>query len=142
MSSRRLVDLASDFNRDATAPAVRKLIISCKYVFPTWGPILLEEKDCVTIGDVFHAIYDYFRIPLTAQEVLSLSHRCQGERHRILQAYFRRCAKAPGDLPYSLRQGLTRGDVLACATRYGDLTVLQEESYGWQLRLDLFSTAT
>ena len=102
-----------------------------------WGPIALEKKN-ISIGDILQAIYDYLRVPLTADDISYLS-TIPGNRENLRKVRALRAREAYDLDIVVLKSGYRRVDVLGTCRRFKSLSILTMADNTWRLDLDLLS---
>ncbi|KAI0261860.1 hypothetical protein BC834DRAFT_829663 [Gloeopeniophorella convolvens] len=115
------VDMHDAFESKATAvfPEADEIIVVCHtgLAQDMWPPIRIR-KDCVTSGDVFWAIYNFFQTTVTRTEVDRIAAHSEDTLNRLLDACYRRCRRAGGLADITRRQGVKRIDCLEGRTAW------------------------
>ncbi|PCH35021.1 hypothetical protein WOLCODRAFT_79777 [Wolfiporia cocos MD-104 SS10] len=134
-----IVDFTSKLDDPVTHPPVRTVHIYCNswMAHNQWGPIVIDKRRTVNVWDVLIAIYDFYRVPLTQQEVQHISSLDGDNYRRMLDAYYQRCMRTPALPGYEVQQGMKRADCLGRNTIFWGLWITLNADNTWQMNLGL-----
>jgi hypothetical protein len=141
-----IVDMHDAFSSDATAvfPETDEILVVCNMGLggqDMWPPIRVRKRGKVTSGDVFWAIYEFFRKPITCDEVDIIRERSEDEYRRLLEACYQRCKRAPGLADITRRQGVKRIDCLEDRTAWWGMMPVWGADGSWSLHLGLMASS-
>jgi len=140
ITGRRIVtDLSPKFGDQATYPGVETVRIHCDRGIAKdfWDPIVIEKGNAVNVWDILNAIYEYYQIPMSEQEVQYVSSLHDDNYQKMTDACYRRCSKTPSLPGYELRQGIKRADCLGENTKFFGMWITHDADSNWHLDLGL-----
>ncbi|GBE88009.1 hypothetical protein SCP_1202350 [Sparassis crispa] len=135
-----VVDLKPKMNDQATYPPVQRAHIYCDLgvVSDLWGPIIVKNRDAVTVRDIVMAIYEYFQIRLSQDEVSYISALGSPQNYeKMVGSMYTRCMITPSLPGYEWSQGMRRVDCLGNSTKFWGLWVTENDDDTWQLNLGI-----
>jgi hypothetical protein len=134
----------------ATSPGVKSLVIDISYctghpLLADWGTTISIEKHIpdrrrnITIGDILYAIYDYFQVPLTHHEVLSVCGSSRQSLDGMQRSLATRCSSVATIPEVEWKLGYRRVDVLGDYKSFYGMAVEGDPSSSgiWRLKLML-----
>ncbi|EJC99168.1 uncharacterized protein FOMMEDRAFT_94733 [Fomitiporia mediterranea MF3/22] len=100
----------------------------------SWGPVVINKDEPISVGDVFNAVWEYLHKPITQSDWTAIleSHGEQ-RRNRIAYAMYRRCQCAAALYDYMVSQGVKRVDLLEGSTVYWGTWLVYNVDYTWSL---------
>ena len=141
-----IVDMHDAFSSDAPAvfPETDEISVVCNMGLggqDMWPPIRIRKRGKVTSGDVFWAIYEFFRKPITCDEVDIIRGRSEDDYRRLIEACYQRCKRAPGLADITRRQGVKRIDCLEDRTAWWGMMPVWGADGSWNLHLGLMASS-
>jgi hypothetical protein len=141
-----IVDMRDAFSSDATAvfPETDEISVVCNMGLggqDMWPPIRIRKHGKVTSGDVFWAIYEFFRKPITCDEADIIRGRSEDDYRRLLEACYQRCKRTPGLADITRRQGVKRIDCLEDRTAWWGMVPVWGPDGSWSLHLGLMASS-
>jgi hypothetical protein len=135
-----VVDMKSEFNEDATYPAVPKAHIrlaGVDLVHQIWGPIVIrsEGNKPLSVGDVINGVYAFFQKPVLQRDMDKIKEHDEKNYDTMLEAMEKRCYSEPGLPGRAWKEGMKRVDALGAYISFGGLTVVENEDDTWEFSL-------
>lgn len=135
-----VLDMKSEFNEDATYPAVPKAHITLAgvdLVHQIWGPIVIrsEGNKPLSVGDVINGIYAFFQKPVLQRDMDKIKEFDPKNYDTMLEAMEKRCYSEPGLPGRAWKEGMKRVDALGAYISFGGLTVIENEDDTWEFSL-------
>jgi hypothetical protein len=139
------VDMNEAFSSNVPAvfPETDEIVVVCNtgLAQDLMRPIRIRKHN-VSCGDVFWAIYEYFRKPISRDEVDIIKGRSEDDYRRLLEACYRRCSRAPGLADITRRQGVRRVDCLDDRTAWWGMWPVWAADGTWTLHLGLMPSSS